>query len=104
MRRYIASRAISFQATNKNKVEQRRFREQNMVWECFVLPFVVSNFVRASKLSKAEPFGSFAGQVRRGSVNEFEKKNGFKNRVAQRNFNKLHNTHEKPTIGGGFCF
>lgn len=90
MRRYMASRASSLEAylewsgkdTNEDIVHQSGFREQDMVWGSFVLAFVVSDFVRATKLSEAEICGSFVGQIRVGSVNEFETKNGLKNRAA----------------------
>ena len=64
-----------------------------MIWGRFILAFVVSNFVGASKLSEAEFFGSFAGQIRGGRIDEFEMKNRYKSRVAQCNWDTLHITH-----------
>lgn len=52
-----------------------------MVWGHFILAFLVSNFVGVSKLGEAEFFGSFVGQVRGGSINEFERQNRCKSRA-----------------------
>lgn len=39
-----------------------------MVWGCFILVFIVSDFVRASKLSQVEILDSFVGHIQGGGV------------------------------------
>lgn len=95
---------LGVKGAHKHKMEQSWIGEQNIVQWGFVLVFVLDEFVRIGKLSKAEIFGLFFESGHRGCIYEFKARNGLENRATQGNLDALHIAHNDHAFGGRFGF